>query len=137
MIDCRKRVKKLPQIEPHGFIVPGYNLKLSENVAMTLRFLSGDDAYMPGPLDVFEADNGAIFLAADRPGLARVLWVGNYVDEMVSHQAAGIIATIFTLTGLSEVVPEQAKGAIRAKLDQLKNYATTHVESAIIERVLD
>lgn len=62
----------------------------------------------------------------------RLMWPGNYFDGEMSPDAAGIVATLFTLNGFAEHSP-----AFAEKYWQLYEYIGSHPEAQKIYAVID
>ncbi|TFL14045.1 antirestriction protein [Pusillimonas caeni] len=91
-------------------------------------------AYNGGYWQYFEASNGAMFMAPQRDEKMHLAWAQNWSDELVSGQAAGIVATLF---GLCQLVEEYRDEGMVERYHLLRDFAATHPEWKSIYRLID
>lgn len=96
-----------------------------------MRQLSPD--YTGGFWRFVDLSNGGFYLAPDRNTPMRVRWKDNGFDGSLSPDAAGIVATLFTLSHLSFAGHDEMPDAYQLLLD----YAANHPENASIFRAID
>lgn len=96
-----------------------------------LRRLSPD--YTGGIWRFVDLSNGGFYMAPYGDTPLRVRWDDNGFDGQLSPDAAGIVATLFTLSHLSFAGHE----ALADAYQQLLDYAASHPESASIFRAID
>jgi len=92
-------------------------------------------SYARGFLDFYDLSNGGCFLALAQSEPIRLRVPGNGYSGVVSAEASGVIATLFTLSHLSF----QHRGVARfaERFHQLREFAMTHREASAIFEAID
>ena len=88
--------------------------------------------YKGGFWDFYDLSNGGFYIAPDLKHPMRLMWPGNYFDGEMSPDAAGIVATLFTLNSFAERSP-----VFREKYVKLYNYIESHSEAQAIYAAID
>jgi hypothetical protein len=90
--------------------------------------------YKGGFWTFYEQDGEPLFLAPARSEPFRISWHGNGYEGVVSAEAAGIIATLFTLSDLSMDFEDDG---LAEAYHRLLAYAGRHSEAADILAAID
>ena len=123
-----KRMEFLPRLFGHRLIVTGENAVYS-----FMEALSSD--YHGGFWQFYETDEGALYMAPEGRDRMKLAWDGNGFDAEVSSDAAGIIATLFTLSHM----PMSFRGCdyLADHYHRLLDFAAGHDESRLIFAAID
>ncbi|EER2167848.1 antirestriction protein [Escherichia coli] len=92
--------------------------------------------YTGGEWDFFELSNGGVFLSPTDREKYRITVAGNYFDDLLSAEAAGIVVTFFTLGQLS-ALPVMFSERCAAYYHKLYDYAREHEEYVKIRAAID
>lgn len=92
--------------------------------------------YDGGEWDFFELSNGGMFLAPNSREEYRITVPGNYFDDLLTAEAAGIVVTYFTLGQLS-ALPILFSERCAAYYHKLTDYACEHAEYNKIRAAID
>lgn len=98
-----------------------------------LSELSSD--YMGGYWNFYDLSNGGCYLAPTTPERLRIVVQGNDFEGTMSADAAGITATLFTLSELS--FRFRHAEVLGTRFHQLRDFAADHAEAALIFRAID
>lgn len=130
--------KKVPDNERMSFLPRVFGpdaLSMVQNEARVYQWmehLSPD--YRGGYWEFYDLSNGGFFLAPAGDKRYRVQVKGNYFDGEMSAQAAGIVATLFTLGQVAAQTEDEHY--IDAYHDLLE-YASEHPERELILAAID
>ncbi|MGO4302208.1 antirestriction protein [Cupriavidus sp. RAF12] len=102
------------------------------NVYRQLRELC--EQYGGGMWNFYDLSNGGCFMAPDGEGELQLVNADNFSDETMSHEAAGIVACLYTFGNLSF---DPRFAALGEKYHQLYEYMLNHPEAAKIFALID
>ncbi|MFP1133167.1 antirestriction protein [Asticcacaulis sp. W401b] len=126
----------VPEDARTGFIpklLPGVPLLLAETYVF--RFMSELSADYGGGLWAYYcASNDPLYMAPSGHEPMRVTWVDNFFDGVMSADAAGIVATLFTLSHLSFRYPSEG---LSENFERLRDFSYSHAEAELIGRAID
>ena len=80
----------------------------------------------------YELGNGGFYMAPETATPVRIVCEGNYFNEEMSADAAGIVVTLFTLSHMAERVPSLAD-----RYYDLMEYIDCHPEAGKIYAAID
>ncbi|ADU15372.1 antirestriction protein [Asticcacaulis excentricus] len=126
----------IPDEERGSFIpklLPGVPLIMAENYIFDILSNLCRD-YRGGLWNYYRTHNGALYSAPTGYGQMRLMCDGNFFDDEMSEDAAGIVATLFTLSHLSFRYPSDA---IATNYEKLREFSYRHPESVLISRAID
>ena len=129
----------VPESDRHHFLpefYPGLFMAAETlTYAVAKRYISG---YCGAYWNFFRLSNGGYFMAPDEPEPLRVVVTGNYTDETMSAEAAGIVTTLYVLDRLMNA---QLKEKVRERYidlwHKLRDYACQHSDCAAILKAID
>lgn len=90
--------------------------------------------YAGGLWNYCRTSNGALYMAPAGYGRMRLMCEGNFFDDDMSEDAAGIVATLFTLSHLSFRFKSDALGE---NYHRLREFSYSHPESELISSAID
>ncbi|HCN72215.1 MAG TPA: antirestriction protein [Pusillimonas sp.] len=90
--------------------------------------------YNGGYWRFFGLSDGGYFMQPDVEEPLRLVWPLNWSDEVVSAQAAGIVATMF---GLSQVLESYPDELVIDNYHKLREFLGQHPESRAMFRLID
>jgi len=90
--------------------------------------------YNGGFWDFYELSNGGFFMAPRSNAQFHIQCDGNYFDGQLSATGAGIVACLMAFSGLASLTEEDR---IINLFHQLREYAHTHEEAALIFQAID
>lgn len=126
----------VPEAERGTFIpklLPGIKLLIAE--ATVFDFMGKlCPAYGGGFWNYYRLSNGGYYMAPDKYGRMTLEWWGNGFSGEMSEDAAGIVATLFALSHLSFMVPNDG---LVDNFEKLREFSYTHPESALISQAID
>jgi hypothetical protein len=126
-VDDEQRLDFLPEFFGSNLMLVGENYTYN-----TLSKLSKD--YNGGLWKFYKLSNGGFYMAPHMSRKLSVMVHGNYYEGEVSADAAGIIATLFTLCALCHQFPSDRYIDL---YDHLRDYVSFHPESSEIFRAID
>ena len=92
-------------------------------------------SYSAGMWNFYALDNGGGYLALDEDDEMQIIMpFGNYFDESLSADAAGIVATLCALNALA---CKHADGQLGEQYWLLRDYISYHPERNAIHRAID
>jgi hypothetical protein len=91
--------------------------------------------YTGGYWNFYDLSNGGCYLAPTAPECMRIVVQGNDFEGTMSADAAGITATLFTLSELSFRFKHAE--VLGTRFHQLRDFAGDHAEAALIFRAID
>jgi Antirestriction protein len=94
-------------------------------------------SYNGGSWQFHTLSNGGYYMAPTQPARLRVAVAGNGFDGFVSADAAGVIATLFTLGQLAATENDPAGERFAVLYHALRDYVGDHPEAAFISRAID
>lgn len=97
-----------------------------------LDLLSVD--YTGGSWNYYSLSNGGFYMAPVNPAELNCAWSDNYFEGRMSADAAGITASLFAINMLANVTLEDRFSNL---FYQLRDYAFSHPEAALIVRAID
>ncbi len=108
-------------------------MAVEQNLYTRLSELSSD--YTGGYWNFYDLSNGGCYLAPTAPERMRIVVQGNDFEGTMSADAAGITATLFTLSELS--FRFQRAEVLGTRFHQLRDFAADHAEAGLIFRAID
>ena len=108
-------------------------MAVEQHLYSRLSELSSD--YTGGYWNFYDLSNGGCYLAPTAPERLRIVVQGNDFEGTMSADAAGITATLFTLSELS--FRFQRAEVLGNRFHQLRDFAADHAEAALIFRAID
>ena len=90
--------------------------------------------YNGGYWRFFSLSNGGYFMQPDVDDTLHLVWPLNWSDEVVSAQAAGIVATMF---GLSQAMATFSDEVMIENYHKLREFLGQHPESRAMFRLID
>jgi hypothetical protein len=108
-------------------------MTVEQHLYSRLSELSQD--YTGGYWNFYDLSNGGCYLAPTAPERLRIVVQGNDFEGTMSADAAGITATLFTLSELS--FRFQRAEVLGTRFHQLRDFAADHSEAALIFRAID
>lgn len=91
--------------------------------------------YNGGYWEFFDISNGGCYLAPRSQEQYRIVQPNNHFSEVVSADAAGIIITLYAMSELA--FDYQDNDIFAERFHQLRDFAATHRERALIFRAID
>ena len=126
----------VPEEDRGGFVpqmLPGVPLIFAENYVFDIMTnLCGQ--YAGGFWNYYRTSNGAFYMAPTGYGQMRLMCEGNYFDDVMSEDAAGIVASLFALSHLSF---RFTSDALSESYEKLREFSYTHPEAELISRAID
>lgn len=112
---------------------------LMRGEALVFGFLRSFCAeYTGGYWHFYTLSNGGYYMAPDIDNNVYIEVVGNYFSDVMSSDAAGILATLFTLCCLAEKAQGSTEGeALIDRYHLLLNFVRGHAEADKILRAID
>lgn len=96
------------------------------------------EEYRGGFWNYYEVPNGGFYMAPASGQRFRVAVEGNGFEGELSADAAGIVATLFTLSHLSmSEAAGDSRDALADSFHALRDFVSTHPEAASIFRAID
>jgi hypothetical protein len=92
-------------------------------------------AYSGGYWEFHDLSNGGCYLAPSGERY-HIVQPGNHFDDTVSADAAGIIITLYAMSELAFEYGDRVE-VFAERLHQLREFASTHAEAALILRAID
>lgn len=123
-----QRTDFLPKLFGHRLMVTGENAVYS-----FMEALSCD--YHGGFWQFYETTEGALYMAPEGRERMNLSWDGNGFEGEVSNDAAGIIATLFTLSHMS--MSFRGCDYLADHYHRLLDFAAGHEESGMIFAAID
>lgn len=96
--------------------------------------------YKGGYWNCYELSNGGFYMAPKINGSLRLQNEGNYADQTVSADAAGIVVTLYALSYLVEQTcgaDEDTAMVFSVLSDSLRQFAAEHTEASAIGALID
>ena len=127
----------VPADQRQNFLPELFGLKrliVAENFLYALMDQLSPLDYGGGLWNFYEFDGKPLYLAPTSKPHFRISWEGNGYKGEVSADAAGIIATMFTLSHLSFRFED---GSFSAVFTRLYEFATDHPEAGEIFQAID
>ena len=110
---------------------PKYMLSFERHVFGWMRRLCGD--YDGGFWEFYDLSNGGFYIALAGEKKMWLTWPGNYFNDEMSADAAGIVVTLYALNDFAE----QISPAFGEKHRQLYDYIESHPEAQAIYAAID
>lgn len=126
--------RRVPEAERMGFLpakLPTLYLPFETGAFTQLRAIS--EGYRGGYWEFYDLDNGGFYMAPDDERLGIVVPTNGYTGEM-SGDAAGIVASMFSLNALCWIQPSQQLNDLYYAL---YDFATEHPEAGAIFGAVD
>lgn len=126
----------VPEGERTSFIpalLPGVPLIFAENYVFDIMSNLCRE-YAGGLWNYFRTTNGALYMAPEGYGRMRLMCDGNYFDDELSEEAAGIVATLFAMSHLSFRFKSDA---LSENYHRLREFAYSHQETELISGAID
>lgn len=116
-----------PQLFGPSLMPSGEFLVIDVHDQMTRRSNSGYWNY-------YKLSNGGFYMAPEKAELLRIQWPGNGFDDMLTSDASGVVATLFTLNFM---LHEFRAKHLETMYWKLEDFARGHPESQKIRRAID
>ena len=133
LVASNRRLTFLPT-----YFGPRLMMRRESLVYAWLRRLSED--YNGGFWNYYELSNGGFYMAPKINGSLRLQNEGNYADQTVSADAAGIVVTLYALSYLVEQTcgaDEDTAMVFSVLSDSLRQFAAEHTEASAIGALID
>lgn len=108
-------------------------MTVEQHLYSRLSELSQD--YTGGYWNFYDLSNGGCYLAPTAPERFRFVVEGNDFEGTLGSDAAGITATLFTLSELAFRFPHVE--VLSTRFHQLRDFAADHAEAGLIFRAID
>ncbi|MDP1870223.1 MAG: antirestriction protein [Gallionella sp.] len=125
--DDKKRLQALPQ-----YFGDRHMLRTEMQIYHFLDLLAAD--YKGGFWNYYSLSNGGFYMAPVSPAELNCVWTDNYFEGRMSADAAGITACLFAINMMANVTFEDRFSEL---FYQLREYAFSHPEAALIIRAID
>ena len=87
-----------------------------------------------GYWNYYKLSNGGLYMAPEKDELLRIQWPGNGFDDLLTSEASGVVATLFTLNFM---LHEFRAKHLETMYWKLEDFARGHPESQKIRHAID